>query len=296
MKHIGITVLFSLTTVVLVAQRPAVQGHPLIPPYPGSTAGPPAKTVDFDEFDIPVGPAKDRKFTKLEHVEGKMTSFLYGRPKDRSQLEIFRNYESALKTAGFQTLFTCTGPACGTQVNHPPLGYIPSGDEARYLAAKLTRPEGDVYVAIHVQPLDTRFVVVETKPMATGMVKISADVLAKDLDATGHVAVYDILFDTGSAEVKPESAAALTEIAKLLAQTPSLNLHVVGHTDNVGGLAQNLDLSKRRAQAVVTALTTTHKVAPNRLRADGIGPLAPVASNDNDAGRAKNRRVELVKQ
>ena len=296
MKHIGLAILFSFTTVVLVAQRPAVQGHPLIPPYPGSTAGPPAKTVDFDEFDIPVGPAKDRKFTKLEHVEGKMTSFSYGRPKDRSQLEIFRNYESALKTAGFETLFTCTGPACGTQINHPPLGYIPSGDEARYLAAKLTRPEGDVYVAIHVQPLDTRVVVVETKPMATGMVKISADALSKDISSTGHVAVYDILFDTGSADVKPESAAALTEIARLLTQSPGLTLYVVGHTDNVGGLAQNLDLSKRRAQAVVTALTTTHKVAPNRLRADGVGPLAPVASNDNDAGRAKNRRVELVKQ
>jgi len=296
MKHISIAILLSLTTVVLVAQRPAVQGHPLIPPYPGSTAGPPARTVDFDEFDIPVGPTKDRKFTKLEHVEGRMTSFYYGRPKDRSQLEIFRNYESALKTAGFEILFTCTGPECGGQINHPPLGYIPSGSDARYLAAKLARPEGDIYVAMHVQPLDTRFVVVESKPMATGLVKISADALAKDINSTGHVAVYEILFDTGRAEVKPESAAALAEIAQMLAQAPKLLLHVVGHTDNVGAMAQNLDLSKRRAEAVVAALTTTHKVAASRLRADGVGPLAPVASNDTDAGRAKNRRVELVKQ
>ena len=296
MKHISIAILVSLTTAVVVAQRPAVQGHPLIPPYPGSTAGPPAKSVDFDEFDIPVGPAKDRKFTKLEHVEGKMTSFYYGRPKDRSQLEIFRNYEAALKAAGFQILFTCTGPECGSQINHPPLGYIPSGNEARYLAAKLARPEGDIYVAMHVQPLDTRFVIVESKPMATGMVKISADALAKDINSTGHVAVYDILFDTGRADVKPESAAALAEIARLLAESPKLTLHVVGHTDNVGALAQNVDLSRRRADAVVAALTTTHKVPASRLRADGVGPLAPVASNDSEAGRAKNRRVELVKQ
>ena len=296
MKQISLTIFLLLATVAVVAQRPAVQGHPLIPPYPGSTAGPPAKAVDFDEFDIPVGPAKDRKFTKLEHVEGKMTSFYYGRPKDRSQLEIFRNYEAALKAAGFQVLFTCTGPECGTQINHPPLGYIPSGNEARYLAAKLARPEGDVYVAMHVQPLDTRFVIVESKPMATGLVKISADALAKDINSTGHVAVYDILFDTGKADVKPESAAALAEIARLLAQSPKLSLHVVGHTDNVGALAQNLDLSKRRAEAVIAALVTTHKVAAGRLRGDGVGPLAPVASNDTDAGRAKNRRVELVKQ
>ena len=296
MKHIGLAVFLALMTAVLVAQRPAIQGHPLLPPYPGSTAGPPAKTVDFDQFDIPTGPAKERKFTKVQHVEGRMTSFSYGRPKDRSQLEIFRNYESALKTAGFETLFTCAGPECGTQVNHAPLGYIPSGNEARYLAARLPRPEGDIYVALHVQPLDTRFVVVETKPMATGLVKISADALAKDINATGHVAVYEILFDTGRADVKTESAAALAEIARMMTEAPKLTVHVVGHTDNVGGLAQNLDLSKRRAEAVVTALTTTHKVPASRLRADGVGPLAPVASNDTDAGRAKNRRVELVKQ
>jgi OOP family OmpA-OmpF porin len=296
MKHISLAMFVLLATVPVAAQRPAVQGHPLIPPYPGSTAGPPAKAVDFDEFDIPVGPAKDRKFTKLEHVEGKMTSFYYGRPKDRSQLEIFRNYEAALKAAGFQVLFTCTGPECGTQINHPPLGYIPSGNEARYLAAKLARPEGDIYVAMHVQPLDTRFVIVESKPMATGLVKISADALAKDINTTGHVAVYEILFDTGRADVKPESAPALAEIARMMTQAPTLSLHVVGHTDNVGALAQNLDLSKRRAEAVIAALVTTHKVAAARLRADGVGPLAPVASNDTDAGRARNRRVELVKQ
>ena len=296
MKSICVALFVLAVTVLVDAQRPAVQGHPLIPPYPGSTAGPPAKSVDFEEFDIPTGPTKDRKFTAVERVEGKMTSFYYGRPKDRSQLEIFRNYESALKTAGFEVLFTCTGPACGAQINHPPLGYIPSGAEGRYLAAKLARPEGDVYVAMHVQPLDTRFVVVETKPMATGLVKISADALAKDINSTGHVAVYEILFDTGRADVKPESGAALAEIARMLDQSPTLTLHVVGHTDNVGALAQNLDLSRRRAAAVVAALTATHKVAPARLRADGVGPLAPVASNDNDAGRAKNRRVELVKQ
>ena len=296
MRFAGVVFAFSLTTVVLAAQRPAVQGHPMIPPYPGSAAGPPAKTVEFDEFDIPTGPTKDRKFTKLEHVEGRMTSFSYGRPKDRSQLEIFRNYEEGLKTAGFEILYTCKGPECGPQINHPPLGYIPSGDEARYLAARLRRPQGDVYVAMHVQPLDTRFVVLETKPMATGLVKIDADALAKDINATGHVAVYDILFDTGRADIKPESAAAIAEVAKMLSSNATLSLHVVGHTDNVGALAGNMDLSRRRAAAVVTALTTTHKIAASRLHADGVGPLAPVASNDAEAGRARNRRVELVKQ
>ena len=277
------------------AQAPK-PGHPLIPAYPGSTEGAVLQVVAFDEFDIPTGPTKDGKFSKTEHVEGKLSTFGYGTPPGRSPLEVFRNYESALKAAGFATLFTCKGEQCGGQLGYRALGYIPNGDDARYLAAKLARPEGDVYVALHVQPLETRFVVVEVKPMATGLVKISAAALTKDLGSVGHVAVYDILFDTGKADVKPESAAALSEIARMLAASPALTVHVVGHTDNVGPLAQNLDLSKRRAQAVVTALTTTHKVAAARLRADGVGPLAPVASNDTDAGRAKNRRVELVKQ
>jgi OmpA-OmpF porin, OOP family len=280
----------------MVAAAQVKQAHPMIPPYPGSTSGQAVNVVQFDEFNIPVGPTKGGKFTKLERVEGKLTHFGYGRPQGRSTLEVFRNYEAALTTAGFTTLFTCRGPECGSQIEHRPLGYIPNGDDARYLAAKLTRPEGDVYVAMHVQPLETRFVIVETKPMETGLVKISADALAKDINTTGHVAVYDILFDTGSAVVKPESAPALAEIARMLTESPALNLHVVGHTDNVGALAQNLELSKRRANAVVTALTTTHRIAASRLRADGVGPLAPVASNDSDAGRAKNRRVDLVKQ
>ena len=277
------------------AQAPK-PGHPLIPAYPGSTEGAVLQVVAFDEFDIPTGPTKDGKFSKTEHVEGKLSTFGYGTPPGRSLLEVFRNYEGALKAAGFATIFTCKGEQCGGQLGYRALGYIPNGDDARYLAAKLARPEGDVYVALHVQPLETRFVVVEVKPMATGLVKISAAALTKDIGSVGHVAVYDILFDTGKADVKPESASALTEIARMLAASPALTVHVVGHTDNVGPLAQNLDLSKRRAQAVVTALTTTHKVAAARLRADGVGPLAPVASNDTDAGRAKNRRVELVKQ
>jgi OmpA-OmpF porin, OOP family len=163
-------------------------------------------------------------------------------------------------------------------------------------AVSLSRPEGDVNVALHVAALSTRFVVVELKPMDEGLATVSADALNNDIDRVGHVAVYAILFDTAQADLKPESDAALKEIARLLELSPALKLHVVGHTDNVGALAQNLDLSKRRAQAVVTALTATYKVAAARLHPDGVGPLAPVAGNDDEAGRTENRRVELVKQ
>jgi outer membrane protein OmpA-like peptidoglycan-associated protein len=128
------------------------------------------------------------------------------------------------------------------------------------------------------------------------MVTVNAQALNEDITKTGHAAIYGIYFDTGKAVIKPESQPAMAEIAKMLAATPTLRLHVVGHTDNVGSVASNMALSKQRAEAVVNALVSDHRIAPARLIANGVGPLAPVASNAAEEGRAKNRRVELVAQ
>jgi outer membrane protein OmpA-like peptidoglycan-associated protein len=134
------------------------------------------------------------------------------------------------------------------------------------------------------------------KPLETGMVTVGAAEMAKDIAATGHVALYGIYFDTNSAEVKPESEPTLQEIVKLLKEDSGLKLYVVGHTDNVGGYAYNIGLSQRRAESVVKVLTAKHGIDPTRLRSAGAGLLAPVAPNDTEEGRAKNRRVELVRQ
>jgi len=123
-----------------------------------------------------------------------------------------------------------------------------------------------------------------------------AAAFSSGLDKSGHVAVEGIFFATGKAVLEPASTPALDEVAKLLKGNASLKLWVVGHTDSVGKLDDNLALSKARAEAVVTALTTKYGIASARLKGYGSGPLAPVASNDAEEGRAKNRRVELVKQ
>jgi outer membrane protein OmpA-like peptidoglycan-associated protein len=138
--------------------------------------------------------------------------------------------------------------------------------------------------------------IVETAPMDAGLVTVDAAAMAKEIAREGHVALYGIHFDTNKAEIKPESSAALVEIGKLLKADPALKLLVVGHTDSVGGYDPNMALSDRRAAAVLQELTTKHGVAAARLRAVGVGMASPVASNDTDEGRAKNRRVELVKQ
>jgi outer membrane protein OmpA-like peptidoglycan-associated protein len=123
-----------------------------------------------------------------------------------------------------------------------------------------------------------------------------AEAWSKDLAESGHAAVYGIYFDTDKADIKPESEAALKEMAKLLNGNPKLAVFIVGHTDSTGEYQHNLKLSEARANAVVAALTAKHGIAAGRLKAVGAGPIAPVASNRAEEGRAKNRRVELVER
>ncbi len=120
--------------------------------------------------------------------------------------------------------------------------------------------------------------------------------LMRDIQAKGSASVYGIYFDFDKADIKPDSEPAIREVAKLLQENRGLKLYVVGHTDNVGSIEYNLKLSKARADAVVRELTTKYKISSDRLKAFGLGQLAPVASNKTEEGRAKNRRVELVEQ
>ncbi len=123
---------------------------------------------------------------------------------------------------------------------------------------------------------------------------LDAEAMAERIAANGSVALYSIFFEVNSAAIRDESAPTLEQVTRLLAEDPELNLIVVGHTDNVGRLHYNLQLSERRAAAMVKQLVKRYGVAKQRLRSAGVGFLAPVASNNSEEGRAKNRRVELV--
>jgi outer membrane protein OmpA-like peptidoglycan-associated protein len=282
----------------------------LISRYPGSFITK-YLTKEFDEFTLPLGKLTDANtFTKSQHLEGKITRIAYVAPEGRSVLEVYRNYQGALKKAGFETLFTCGPQDCGGYGSASPRVY--GGGEyddywgpdhsIHYVSAKLARPEGDVYVSLLIDDqggnfrANTEIYVIEVKPMESDLITVDAASLADDINRTGHASVYGIYFDTGKADVKPASDAALKEIAKLLQGDSALKLYVVGHTDNQGALDMNMDLSRRRADAVLAALTTKYVVPAGQLRAYGCGPYSPVASNDKEDGRAKNRRVELVKQ
>jgi outer membrane protein OmpA-like peptidoglycan-associated protein len=121
----------------------------------------------------------------------------------------------------------------------------------------------------------------------------TADAMSSALDAAGHVALQ-INFDTAKSTIRPESQAIVAQITALLKSHPDLKLRVEGHTDNAGDARSNQTLSVARAKSVVAALVQSG-VAPARLTAAGYGQDKPVADNANDDGRARNRRVELVK-
>lgn len=306
--------------VVLSSSNAAAQAgrdHPLISRFPGSEIKS-AVVQNFDEISVPTGRVRLRRVTPSQSVaevdkplrlEGKVTRLVYTNPMGRSSLEIFASYQQALAKAGFQTIFACSGTECGdagTNDDVPGMGRwcvqgLDCEEAMRYLVAKLPREQGDIYVAVKVlingYSTAGSFVnVIEVKPLERDLVKVDAEAMRSDIGAVGHTPIYGVYFDTGKAAIKPESDATLAEIAKLLKSNPAMKLHVVGHTDNVGTAAANMELSKLRAAAVVNALVTRHQIAAARLDSAGVGPFSPVSTNRTEEGRAKNRRVELVEQ
>jgi outer membrane protein OmpA-like peptidoglycan-associated protein len=227
-------------------------------------------TKDFDQMDFST---TQGDYTTVEGKRYYISYCINEGAQAPSDLQILRNFSNAVEKIGGVKIY-----------------------EERY-DTYLKLAKGNTITWIHVHTWNNGegydLNICEEKAM-TQEVFADAKSMAQDISATGKVAIYGIYFDFNKADVKPESEPVLKEIAALLKQNPKL--YVVGHTDNVGSLAANMDLSQRRADAVVQALVSKHGVDASRLKAHGVGPLCPVASNKTEEGRAKNRRVELVEQ
>ena len=211
-------------------------------------------------------------------VEGRRTYLDYGllRGADPpSELQILRNHTNAIREIGGTVLW--------------------QDDYNAHMKVSREGRETWAHVRVYNQATSYALQIVEKEAM-TQEVVADAESMARDIGDRGKVALYGIYFDFDKAVIKPESEPTLREIARLLSADSQLRLHVVGHSDGVGSLDYNIDLSSRRAAAVVAALVSEHDVDAGRLRPAGVGSLAPVASNSTEEGRARNRRVELVEQ
>lgn len=255
---------------------------------------------------------KDNKLDKYE-IDGKVTRIQYSSQEEHSVFEIYKSYENALKDAGFEILLTLDKTNCGVNLSEQlyngefhglnaltakeSLGNNYRDGEFTYLSAKKKIDGKNVYVVVYVtkwnSPLIT-FDAIEVKSMDKGLVSV------KDLETglleNGHIAIYNILFDTGKSGIKIESTEALKNIAEFLNGHPAKKFLIIGHTDNSGNFDANLKLSKDRADAVMNELVTKYSVKTEQLKAYGDGSTAPIASNSTDNGKAKNRRVEIVEQ
>jgi OmpA-OmpF porin, OOP family len=272
-------------------------------------------------------------FEKQERAEGSTVRVVYKAPLGTTSAEIFRSYRQMLADLGFEETFKLDRGALyalsakdfqqrfyfqadyAARKDHEDTPFQ-DADSQYYLTARLVKDGQAVNVAVYVaesdgldwqeggvkQPIVIRLGqpvigvdVISSKQADYRPVEVKAPDMAKALSAAGKIDIYGILFDVDRTELKPESRATLEEVAKLLKSDPSLRIEVAGHTDNTGGADHNMKLSVGRAAAVVNALVGTYGIDKARLQPQGYGDTKPVAPNDSDQGRAKNRRVELRK-
>ncbi len=226
---------------------------------------------DFESHGFGIVKGKEIK------VEGRYSETLYGiQPgaKEPSRLQVQRNYENAVAKIG---------------------GSVVARNDDGDVFLKVVKDGKELWVHVNAYITSQYSVYIVEKGGMAQDIQANAAAFSSGLQAEGKMAIYGIHFDTGKSEIKPDSEATLGEIAKLLKSQPALKLNVVGHTDNMATIDLNMRLSQARAEAVVQALVARYGIATGRLKGYGVGPLAPMASNGTEEGRAKNRRVELVK-
>ncbi len=230
------------------------------------------KDTDFESFKF-IG--ADKKPVGIEgHKYYIGYRLITGKPEP-GELKIRRNIQDALKKIGGKVVFD---------------------DNFNRTSTIIVQKDGkETWIQVASFNNWYRLNIVEREIMEQEVVA-DASAMGDDITNTGHVAVYGIYFETGKSDINEKSAEAIVQISTLLKNNSSLKLYVVGHTDNVGSVDDNLKLSKERADAVVNSLTANYGISADRLKAYGVASLAPVASNDSESGKAKNRRVELVKQ
>ncbi|WP_099826977.1 OmpA family protein [Oceaniglobus indicus] len=268
--------------------------------------------VAGDRTRLPVSPfangtVETRAFTgQIRRTAWKLSS------QGLTTFQILDPLRAQLTANGYDVVFDCADRTCGgfdfrfaTDVVPAPAMYVDLGD-FRYLLAErgkddaialmVSRAPGAGFVQMtEVTPQDSEAVRVVTSsksmdPLAT----VAEGDLADALRNTGAAPLDDLLFDTGSSDLSDGDFTSLRDLADYLRDTPATVVTLVGHTDDEGGLAGNIALSKRRAQSVRQRLIRDYEVPADRLRAEGVGFLAPRAANTSDEGRLANRRVEAI--
>ncbi len=292
-----------LIPLTALAAKKTHTDHSLIAAYEGSKIYS-KKFKEFDEYELFKGFDNEKKEFITEYLEGKVTKILYTNPKERSELEIYRNYKQAIDKEGAEVIFECNQGRNLQCINRyvganlrKRFGINGIGNKSgRYMINKLQNDQYNAYLIVAVGDKYTDIHIVEMKEIEMDKVVFNLESMTNDIEKQGFVVIEGLYFDSDKTELKSTSKDALDVTATLLKEKSDLSFLVVGHTDSKGELGYNMDLSKGRASAVMSALINNYDINAERLSAHGVGPLAPIASNAEASGMAKNRRVVLVQK
>jgi len=237
-----------------------------------------AEDIEFDSYNFFNG----KNCTAVEGKKFKRTYALKEGAQKSSVIQISRNYANAVRNMGGTVLFE----------GAPQNAECADNNGLQMMVGKVVKDGNELWIEVATLGGDDYYLTLVLKEL------MKQDVTASDifeaLKRDGHIALY-INFDTGKSIIKPESQPIIEQIIQMLKANPELKLSVEGHTDNVGKPASNKTLSEERSKAVVSAIVN-QGIVTERLSSSGYGQDKPIGDNNTEEGRAKNRRVELVRK
>lgn len=271
--------LLAVTTASAAEDIPDAKDHPLLSRYPDSRITEYSK--NYNAVEVVVGTKSGK--SERQSIEGDATIIRYfynDAGKQPSALQLIRNYQNAIKSIGGEVIYE----------------RLPKGSDSGETTLKVTSGSKEIWVRVQPDifgaPIQSyKLSIVEKAAMQQA---VTANKLLDELNKNGFIALY-INFDTDKSDLKADGQATVKEIVSMLKSAPAIRIAIEGHTDNAGKPATNKTLSENRAKSVMTAIIAGG-IDKGRLRASGFGQENPVADNRTEQGRAKNRRVELVKK
>ena len=266
-------------------------------------------TRALDSYAMPVGPWVDGALP-VETADGQLKQQAWTiTATGLTTLQLIQPLRDQLHNDGFEIIYECRDQNCGgfdfrfqTEVLPPPEMQVNLGN-FRYFAAR--KNDGAELISViasrsaragfvQVTRIGSTDITEDVPPLHESTSNAQLSDLSKSLVQNGHVVLNGLYFETGSSRLGRVRYDTLQALADFLTTRPDLKIALVGHTDSSGSLDSNITLSIQRAKSVLDKLVSDYNVNRAQLKAQGMGYLDPIASNQTQVGREKNRRVEVI--